>query len=130
MQFSVLHSLGDTLTTDSLPDLLPPDKLREIAVEGETEERIESGSMAEAVITEQERLLSSTSKRELPDIARRVHEMIEADEPDMFRNIIDDAEQLIIEEVLNHFHGNQVQASRVLGISRTTLRGKLSKVRS
>lgn len=130
MQFSVLHSLGDTLTMDSLPDLLPPDKLREIAVEQESAGSIETGLTTDAVITEQERLLPSTFPCDLPDIASRVHKMIEADESDLFRRIIDDAEHVIIQEVLNHFQGNQVQASRVLGISRTTLRGKLSKGKS
>jgi len=130
MQFSVLHSLGDTLTLDSLPDLLPPDKLREIAVEQESEESVETGSTTDAVITKQERLLPSTFPCDLPDVASRVHKMIEADEPELFRSIIDDAEHVIIREVLHHFQGNQVQASRVLGISRTTLRGKLSKGKS
>ncbi|TWT65142.1 sigma-54-dependent transcriptional regulator [Allorhodopirellula solitaria] len=124
MQFTVLHSIGDTLTVDSLPDLLPPNqRRRDEAAEGEP--NVETGQGREVEATERTTATSSGPSGHLPDVADRVHELIAANEPNVFRNIIDDTEQVVIHEVLKHFHGNQVQASRALGISRTTLRGKI-----
>lgn len=128
IQFAVLHSVGDTLTLDSLPDLLPPDNQREAAVgtSSNQEAKVDLNPVAKPMgrgVFE-----PSLPPVHLPDIASRVREFMHADEPDLFRKVIRDAEQAIIQEVLDHYEGNQVKASRVLGISRTTLRGKLARV--
>lgn len=43
---------------------------------------------------------------------------------EVYRRAISTIEKLVIREVLKHFNENQVQASEMLGISRTTLRAK------
>lgn len=127
IQFAVLHSLGDTLTLNSLPDLLPSDNLGCHADGRESDQDVKVGSASTVESIGRVAADVPISKVRLPDVASRVRELIETDEPDLFRKVIRDVELAIIEEVLENYAGNQVRASRVLGISRTTLRGKLAK---
>lgn len=39
--------------------------------------------------------------------------------------VVGDVEQLVIRVILDHCHNNQTRAARMLGISRSTLRGRL-----
>jgi two-component system nitrogen regulation response regulator GlnG len=59
------------------------------------------------------------------DVAGRVRRLLEAGGGDIFRQVIAEVERIVLEEVLRHVDGNQVHASELLGISRTTLRAKL-----
>jgi len=45
---------------------------------------------------------------------------------DLYKLVISEVEQPLFEEVMRHCGGNQTHASRLLGISRGTLRKKLS----
>ena len=51
--------------------------------------------------------------------------LLAAGELDVYRKAGQAADRVILETVLRHARGNQLQASEILGISRTTLRGKL-----
>jgi nitrogen regulation protein NR(I) len=51
--------------------------------------------------------------------------LLHAGEPDIYRRVTMEVDRTLLEVVLRHVKGNQVQASELLGISRTTLRAKL-----
>jgi two-component system nitrogen regulation response regulator GlnG len=59
------------------------------------------------------------------DLGQFVSELLRAGEPEIYRRVCLAADRVILETVLRHVRGNQVQASELLGISRTTLRAKL-----
>jgi len=45
----------------------------------------------------------------------------------IYRNVITDIEKILIEKTLNTTGGNQILASRILGLNRNTLRAKIKK---
>jgi two-component system nitrogen regulation response regulator GlnG len=59
------------------------------------------------------------------DVGRLVESLLRAGEEDIYRKVSGAVERVVIETVLRNVKGNQVQASELLGISRTTLRAKL-----
>jgi two-component system nitrogen regulation response regulator GlnG len=59
------------------------------------------------------------------DLAEKLAALLRAGEPDIYRKVSLMVDRLVLETVLRHVKGNQVQASELLGISRTTLRAKL-----
>ncbi|HUE17996.1 MAG TPA: sigma-54 dependent transcriptional regulator [Planctomycetaceae bacterium] len=59
------------------------------------------------------------------DVAALVTSLLQAGEPDIYEKVIATVDRAVIETVLRRVKGNQVQASEILGISRTTLRAKL-----
>jgi two-component system nitrogen regulation response regulator GlnG len=50
---------------------------------------------------------------------------IQAAETDIYRRIVLEVDRAVLGAVMRHVKGNQVRASELLGISRTTLRAKL-----
>jgi two-component system nitrogen regulation response regulator GlnG len=59
------------------------------------------------------------------DIAHLVRDLLTKGEQDVYRRILYVVDAIVLREVLHHVQGNQVEASRILGLSRTTLRAKL-----
>jgi two-component system nitrogen regulation response regulator GlnG len=59
------------------------------------------------------------------DVAALTRSLLRAGEPDIYRRICLEVDRTVIGIVLAHTNENQVQASELLGISRTTLRTKL-----
>jgi DNA-binding NtrC family response regulator len=66
------------------------------------------------------------SDRGVFDIPRLLRHLIESREPDIYRRMHAAVDRAILDEILEYAHGNQVLAAQLLGISRTTLRAKLS----
>jgi two-component system nitrogen regulation response regulator GlnG len=98
LKYAIIRSAGEVLTPDCLPEsLLRPG----------------SGTqLAEAGIR-------------LPDVAACTADLLRAGETDLYRQLCLEMDRTVLDMVLRHVKGNQVQASELLGISRTTLRAKL-----
>lgn len=60
------------------------------------------------------------------DLVRFVRRLLAVGETDLYRRVQTEMDRRLLREVLDHVSGNQVQASELLGISRTTLRAKLA----
>ena len=59
------------------------------------------------------------------DVADFVNKLLQGNQPDIYTKVSSAVDRVVVETVLRHVRGNQVQASELLGISRTTLRAKL-----
>ena len=97
VRYGVLQSVGESLTPDALPGSLRGQPM----------------------------LPPSDASSRL-DLHRMVSELLESGSPDIYRKVIQSVDQMLLETVLGFVDGNQVQASELLGISRTTLRAKLA----
>jgi two-component system nitrogen regulation response regulator GlnG len=100
LKYAILQAPGDVLTLDSLPE-----DLRSAPAP--------SGNGARSV----EVTLSG-----LTDFTER---LLRAGELDVYRRVCLEVDRVVVPAVLRHVLGNQVKASEILGISRTTLRAKL-----
>jgi two-component system nitrogen regulation response regulator GlnG len=56
--------------------------------------------------------------------------LLRAGELDIYRRICQEMDRVVLAAVMRHVQGNQVKASELLGISRTTLRAKLRGLKS
>jgi two-component system nitrogen regulation response regulator GlnG len=100
IRYALVHATGDLLTPDCLP------------------EYIRTGATSP-------RPARSTADSKPLDLAQLTSEWLQAGETDIYRKVSAAADEVILQAVLRHTRGNQVQASELLGISRTTLRAKL-----
>ena len=62
------------------------------------------------------------------EIENLVQRKVEAGETDVYDTLIQHVERQLITQVLEFTQGNQVEASKILGITRTTLRSKIKKL--
>src|SRR5258708_4719775 len=62
---------------------------------------------------------------DLPDLRAYPETLLHSGAQDLSRVLLGTVDRVAFAAVLRHVGGNQVRASEVLGISRTTLRGKL-----
>jgi DNA-binding protein Fis len=67
----------------------------------------------------------AATQRDLPDLRAYTEQLLAAGTQDLYRVLLGTVDRVALAAVLRHVGGNQVRASEVLGISRTTLRGKL-----
>ena len=74
-------------------------------------------------------LFGSASDAAVLDVALLTTNLLRAGESDIYRRVCLEVDRVVIETVLRHAKGSQVQASALLGISRTTLRTKLRALR-
>jgi nitrogen regulation protein NR(I) len=59
------------------------------------------------------------------EVGTLVRQLLHEGADDLYRKVTNAVDRLILEQVLSHVNGNQVQASELLGLSRTTLRAKM-----
>jgi two-component system nitrogen regulation response regulator GlnG len=64
------------------------------------------------------------------DVAQLVGRLLRQGESDIYRKIRLAVDRAVMQAVFRHTKGNQVRASEMLGISRTTLRAKLRSLRA
>jgi signal transduction histidine kinase len=62
----------------------------------------------------------------LINVAELARRLVRSDSREIYRQVHAEVDRILLEEVLRQVDGNQVLASQMLGISRTTLRSKLS----
>jgi two-component system nitrogen regulation response regulator GlnG len=62
------------------------------------------------------------------DVAQMVDSLLAAGEMDVYRRVWLEVDRVILGAVLRHVRGNQLKASELLGITRTTLRAKLRRL--
>ncbi len=98
MKYAYVQSAGEMITYECLPA------------------QLRSGSTA--------RRASSVDGGRL-DVAEFVNRLLQTNQSDIYDKVNAAVDRVVIETVLKYAKGNQVQASELLGISRTTLRGKL-----
>jgi DNA-binding NtrC family response regulator len=97
VRYALVHAAGDVLTPDCLPE----------QIRGGRHTAQAAGDPAP------------------PDLSRLVAELLRAGGGDVYRKASLAADRVILEAALRHAQGNQVRASELLGISRTTLRARL-----
>jgi two-component system nitrogen regulation response regulator GlnG len=100
LRYALIHAAGDVLTADCLPEDLRP------------------GSPS----AEQE---SEAPVRGTLEVHRMVGRLLRTGRMDIYRRVSLEVDRVVLGAVLRHVHGNQLKASELLGISRTTLRAKL-----
>jgi nitrogen regulation protein NR(I) len=100
IKVALVRAPGETLTMDCLPSNFLQ----------------ESSAAVRPPQTDSEGVLN------LPQL---INHLIQAGEPEIYRKISLAVDRVIMDVVLRHTKGNQVQASELLGVSRTTLRAKL-----
>ena len=96
---ALIQASGEVLTVDDLPESVRVDV---------SPSRTPARSSAESL-----------------DVGQFVLERLRAGEPDLYARVIEAVDRVVLEVVLQQSQGNQVRASELLGISRTTLRAKL-----
>ena len=98
IKYCLVQAAGEVITPDCLPESIRVPPCRSAPPEAET-----------ATL----------------DAGRLVESLLRAGEGDIYRKVFVAVERVLLDTVLLHVKGNQVQASELLGISRTTLRAKM-----
>jgi two-component system nitrogen regulation response regulator GlnG len=104
MRFAMARSTGEVITPDCLPLA---------CIQGAGHAPIESVSRPAA------------SAPPGFDLQEHIRQLLDAETPDLYRQLTETVDRLLLTEVMQRVDGNQVQACRKLGIARMTLRNKL-----
>ena len=123
IKYAMVHTSGTILTPDALPQSCRPER---IVAAGQLdlpeEEALSRANDSRSPDTDQARSIASTPTSDLTQLVRR---LILENHPDLYRHVLQEVDRVVLQEVMTHVSGNQVQASERLGISRMTLRSKL-----
>src|SRR5262249_35803228 len=102
-KYAIIRSAGEVLTLDCLPENL----------------RVAPSATPPTPASDAATL----------DVGLLTGNLLRAGETDIYRRVCLAVDRVVIETVLRHVKGNQVQASELLGISRTTLRAQMRALR-
>jgi nitrogen regulation protein NR(I) len=100
LKYALIRAAGDVVALEDLPETFRPDATSPGAK-------------------------PSTGEGQLLEVAAYTNSLLRAGETDIYRRVTAEMDRIVLAAVLRHAKGNQVQASELLGISRTTLRAKL-----
>jgi two-component system nitrogen regulation response regulator GlnG len=103
IRYAFVQATGDTLTPDCLPE----------AVRFGARSPRPSQMIADELVFE---------------VGRYVSDLLRAGEPDIYDKVCLEVDRRVLTAVLRHAKGKQLQASQLLGISRTTLRAKIRQL--
>jgi DNA-binding protein Fis len=62
------------------------------------------------------------------DIFQLLRDLLATGSPQLYRRLMHEVDRAVVQETMRHVGGNQVLASKLLGMSRTTFRAKLKQV--
>ena len=99
IKYALVQATGDVVTADCLPDAVRP-----------------------AIDPPQG---ASPSGDEALDVGGYIDGLLSQGQPDVYHAVHSAVDRVLLEKVLEHVDGNQVEASELLGVSRNTLRSKL-----
>ncbi|MGO9111858.1 MAG: sigma-54-dependent transcriptional regulator [Thermoguttaceae bacterium] len=99
IKHALIHTPGDIVTPDGFPV-----HLRESSAAGQSPSAVAGGDL---------------------EVGRLVREMIERSRGNIYYHVQAAVDRVVLNAVLEHVKGNQVEAAELLGISRNTLRSKL-----
>jgi two-component system nitrogen regulation response regulator GlnG len=84
---------------------------------------------AEATTVQTRRSTELDADQKSLDLAQLIGRMLREGEADIYRKVMLAVDRAVMQAVFRYTNGNQVRASEMLGISRTTLRAKLRALR-
>jgi nitrogen regulation protein NR(I) len=112
LRYAIIRAPSDVLTIDCLPE-----NLRTPSSPAAPSSGVDTPAGRAATAT--------TGSAGGLDVAALTQSLLRAGESDIYRRVCLAVDRVVMETVLRHVKANQVQASELLGISRTTLRAKL-----
>ncbi len=99
VKYALVHAHGDTLAAENLP----------ASCRAPREAAAEAGVQAEGVL----------------NVAQFARQLADGGEEDIYRRVHGEVDRILLPLILDHVDGNQVTASQMLGIARSTLRAKI-----
>ena len=102
LKYAMVHATGEILTPDCLPETCRP-----------------------AHVVSSPAFAAPPPVGGSLEVAQYVRQLLESQSTEIYRQVDAAVDRVVLDEVLRHVKGNQLQAAELLGISRTTLRAKL-----
>jgi two-component system nitrogen regulation response regulator GlnG len=120
VKYALVHACGNVLTPDCLPEscgsLRPSDSTAPSPPDGTAEDALEGEQAIGAV------------RPDALDVSHLFAQLVDQGHPHVYHAVERAVQRFLLTEALQRANGNQVEASRLLGISRTTLRAKLESL--